>query len=69
MPAYGWDSPYALTGEGLPYFGAHRNFPHQFLAFGDSSPGVTGAYLASRILLRHYLDEVESSDEAFSFTR
>jgi glycine/D-amino acid oxidase-like deaminating enzyme len=69
MPAYGWDAPYALSGEGLPYFGAHRNFPHQLLAFGDSSPGVTGAYLASRILLRHYLDEVESSDEAFSFTR
>jgi glycine/D-amino acid oxidase-like deaminating enzyme len=69
MPAYGWDAPYALSGEGLPYFGAHRNFPHQLLAFGDSSPGVTGAYLASRILLRHYLDEAESSDEAFSFTR
>jgi glycine/D-amino acid oxidase-like deaminating enzyme len=69
MPAYGWEAPYALTGEGLPYFGPHRNFPHQLFAFGDSSPGVTGAYLASRILLRHYLDEVESSDEAFSFTR
>lgn len=69
MPAYGWDAHYALTGEGLPYFGPHRNFPHQLLAFGDSSPGVTGAYLASRVLLRHYLDDVESSDEAFSFTR
>lgn len=69
MPAYGWDAPYALTGEGLPYFGPHRNFPHQLLAFGDASPGVTGAYLAGRILLRHFLDEVESSDEAFSFTR
>src|SRR5262245_20792140 len=69
MPAYGWDAPYALTGEGLPYFGPHRNFPHQLLAFGDSSPGVTGAYLASRILLRHFLDEVEASDEAFAFTR
>src|SRR5262245_40646415 len=69
MPAYGWDAAYALTGEGLPYFGPHRNFPHQLLAFGDSSPGVTGAYLASRILLRHFLDEVESSDDAFAFTR
>ena len=69
MPGYGWEAGYALTGEGLPYFGAHRNFPHQLLAFGDSSPGVTGAYLASRILLRQYLDEAESSDEAFSFTR
>jgi glycine/D-amino acid oxidase-like deaminating enzyme len=69
MPAYGWEAPYALTGEGLPYFGFHRNFPHQLFAFGDSSPGVTDAYLGSRVLLRHYLDEVESSDEAFSFTR
>jgi glycine/D-amino acid oxidase-like deaminating enzyme len=69
MPAYGWDAPYALTGEGLPYFGPHRNFPHQLVAFGDSSPGVTGAYLASRILLRYFLGEVESGDEAFSFTR
>lgn len=69
MPAYGWDAPYALTAEGLPYIGPHRNFPHQLLAFGDSSHGVTGAFLASRILLRHYLDEADSADEAFGFTR
>jgi glycine/D-amino acid oxidase-like deaminating enzyme len=69
MPAYGWDAPYALTAEGLPYIGPHRNFPHQLLAFGDSSDGVTGAFLASRLLLRHYLDEVDPADEAFGFTR
>jgi glycine/D-amino acid oxidase-like deaminating enzyme len=69
MPAYGWDAPYALTGEGLPYIGPHRNFPHQLLAFGDSSHGVTGAYLASRILLRHYLGEADAADQAFGFTR
>ena len=69
MPAYGWDAPYALTAEGLPYIGPHRNFPHQLLAFGDSSDGVTGAFLASRLLLRHYLDEVDAADEAFGFTR
>ena len=27
MPAYGWEAPYALTGEGLPYIGPHRFFP------------------------------------------
>jgi glycine/D-amino acid oxidase-like deaminating enzyme len=69
MPAYGWDSPYALTAEGLPYIGAHRNFPHQVLCFGDSSHGVTGAYLASRIALRCYLEEADAADEAFGFTR
>jgi glycine/D-amino acid oxidase-like deaminating enzyme len=69
QPAYGWEAPYALTGEGLPYFGQHRNFPHQLLAFGDASHGVTGAYLASRVLLRHYLDNAEPAADAFAFTR
>lgn len=68
-PEYGWEAPYALTAEGLPYIGAHRNFPHHLFAFGDASPGVTSAYLASRILLRECLDEVDPADQAFSFTR
>jgi glycine/D-amino acid oxidase-like deaminating enzyme len=68
-PAYGWSSPYARTAEGLPYFGPHRNFPHHVFAFGDASHSVTGAYLASRIFLRHVLDEVDAADEAFAFTR
>ena len=69
QPAYGWSVDYARTAEGLPYFGPHRNFPHQLFAFGDSSHSVTGAYLASRILLRHHLGEIEPSDQAFEFTR
>jgi glycine/D-amino acid oxidase-like deaminating enzyme len=69
MPAYGWDAAYVRTAEGLPYIGPHRNFPHHLFAFGDSSHSVTGAYLASRVLLRHYLDKPEPSDEAFEFTR
>lgn len=67
MPAYGWQSPYTLTAKSLPYLGAHRNFPFHLFAFGDSSPSVTGAYLASRVLLRHHLGETDSSDEAFGF--
>jgi glycine/D-amino acid oxidase-like deaminating enzyme len=69
QPAYGWAVDYARTAEGLPYIGPHRNFPHQLFAFGDSSHSVTSAYLASRIMLRHYLGEVDSSDLAFEFTR
>jgi len=30
---------------------------------------VTGAYLASRILLRYFLDELEPADKAFEFNR
>jgi glycine/D-amino acid oxidase-like deaminating enzyme len=69
QPAYGWESPYALTAEGLPYFGGHRNFPFHLFAFGDASHNLTGAYLASRIFVRDFLGERDSADEAFTFTR
>jgi glycine/D-amino acid oxidase-like deaminating enzyme len=69
LPEYGWDAPYTRTSDGLPYIGPHRNFPHQLFAFGDSSRSITGAYLASRMLLRHHLDELEPADRHFSFTR
>jgi glycine/D-amino acid oxidase-like deaminating enzyme len=68
-PEYGWASDYALTAEGLPYIGAHRNYPHHLFVFGDSSHSVTGAYLASRMLLRQHLGETDPADEAFSFNR
>jgi glycine/D-amino acid oxidase-like deaminating enzyme len=66
-PEYGWDAAYARTGDGLPYIGPHRNYPHHLFAFGDSSHSATGAYLASRILLRHHLGELDDSDQVFGF--
>ena len=49
------------------YIGPHRNYPRHLFAFGDASHGVTGAYLASRILLRHCLDERDAADNLFGF--
>jgi glycine/D-amino acid oxidase-like deaminating enzyme len=69
QPDYGWAADYALSGEGIPYIGAHRNYPHHLFAFGDASRSVTGAYLASRIMLRQHLGEMDAADEAFSFRR
>jgi glycine/D-amino acid oxidase-like deaminating enzyme len=69
LPAFGWAADYALTAEGLPYIGAHRNYPHHLFVFGDASHSVTAAYLASRVLLRQHLGESDSGDEAFSFNR
>jgi len=69
QPAYGWAADYARTTDGLPYIGAHRNYPWHLFAFGDSSHSVTGAYLASRVLLRHYFDEMDPADEVFGFHR
>jgi glycine/D-amino acid oxidase-like deaminating enzyme len=68
-PAYGWDAAYARTSDGLPFIGPHRNYPRHLFAFGDSSGSATGAYLASRILVRHALDQADAADEAFSFNR
>jgi glycine/D-amino acid oxidase-like deaminating enzyme len=69
VPAYGWASSYGRTSHGLPFIGPHRNFPRHLFAFADSSGGVTGSFLASRILLRHFLGESDAADEAFAFTR
>lgn len=69
QPAYGWAADYARTVDGLPYIGPHRNYPHHLFAFGDASHSVTGAYLASRILLRHCSEDLDSADEAFGFNR
>jgi glycine/D-amino acid oxidase-like deaminating enzyme len=69
LPAYGWSANYGRTAHGLPHIGPHRNFPRHLFAFADSSHGITGAFLASRVLLRYYLGQVDSADEAFAFTR
>jgi len=66
-PAYGWDAPYSATPHGLPVIGPHRNYPHHLFALGDGSQSVTGAYLASRILLRHHQDDPQAADLAFGF--
>ncbi|MCU1384281.1 MAG: hypothetical protein JWL71_2978 [Acidobacteria bacterium] len=69
QPAFGWAADYARTTEGLPCLGPHRNFPHHLFAFGDASHGVTGAYLASRVLLRRHFEEMDPADEVFAFRR
>ena len=69
QPEYGWAADYARSADGLPCIGAHRNFPHHLFAFGDASHSITGAYLASRILVRQHFDEMDPADEVFGFHR
>jgi glycine/D-amino acid oxidase-like deaminating enzyme len=69
QPEYGWAADYALTENGLPAIGPHRNYPHHLFAFGDARHSVTGAYLASRVLLRHHFEEMDPADEIFGFHR
>jgi glycine/D-amino acid oxidase-like deaminating enzyme len=69
QPEYGWAADYARSADGLPCIGAHRNFPHHLFAFGDASHSITGAYLASRIMLRQHFEEMDPADEVFGFHR
>ena len=69
QPAYGWAADYARSTDGLPCIGAHRNFPHHLFAFGDASHSITGAYLASRIVVRQHFEEMDPADEVFGFHR
>lgn len=68
-PSHGWDASYGCTADGLPYIGPHRNFPHHLFAFNGAGHSITEAYLASRILLRHYLGETDAADAVFGFAR
>lgn len=69
MPAYSWDSAYGRTADGLPYLGPHRNYPHHLFALGCGLGGPALAFLASRVLVRHYLGEPAKGDEFFDFSR
>jgi glycine/D-amino acid oxidase-like deaminating enzyme len=68
MPTHGWDVPLAHTADDVLYAGPHRNFPHQYFAFGTLHDPAR-AYLASRILLRCALGETNKDDETFAFAR
>jgi glycine/D-amino acid oxidase-like deaminating enzyme len=69
LPEYAWAAPRVTGRDGLMLVGAHRNFPRHLFALGLGSTGLSGAWLASRILLRHYTGEPESGDEIFGFAR
>jgi glycine/D-amino acid oxidase-like deaminating enzyme len=69
LPAYGWAADYVRAANGLPCIGPHRNFPFHLFAFGETSHSVTGAYLASRILIRHHFEEMDPGDAIFGFHR
>lgn len=67
-PAFGWHAPYSRTVDGLPFVGPHRNYPRHLFAWGLGT-NVASAFLASRILLRHYTGQADRDDETFGFAR
>jgi glycine/D-amino acid oxidase-like deaminating enzyme len=68
-PAYGWDAPYGDTVDGLPYIGAHRNYPHHLFALGGTGASVTDAFLAARVIARAVAGAPDKRDQVFGWTR
>jgi len=68
QPEYGWEASYGEASDGLMYIGAHRNYPHHLFALGGSG-SVTGAFVASRILLQALRGTSDKADEVFGWTR
>lgn len=69
QPAWAWAFGRRETVDGLPFIGPHRNFPRHLFAMGEGRHGAAVAWLAARILLRHYREEPARGDEVFGFAR
>jgi glycine/D-amino acid oxidase-like deaminating enzyme len=68
-PEWSWDYSFETSVDGLPCIGTHRNFPRHLFALGHGRHGVGTAWLAARLLLRHYRGEPDKRDELFGFAR
>ena len=69
MPEFSWDVPHSRTADDVPYYGPHRNYPNHYFAFGGGPAGAGLSFAAARVILRHYQDQPDRSDEPLSFTR
>jgi glycine/D-amino acid oxidase-like deaminating enzyme len=66
---YAWEGLFAMTPDGLPYIGPHRQYPRHLFALGYGGNGMTFGFLASRLLLEQW-QGVDSPDHAlFAFGR
>ncbi len=69
QPQWAWPLVHYGSPDGLPVIGPHRNFPRHLFALGHGRHGAGVAWLAARLLLRHFTGEPAKGDELFGFAR
>jgi glycine/D-amino acid oxidase-like deaminating enzyme len=69
QPEWSWDFTHYETVDRLPFIGVHRNFPRHLFAIEGARHGAAFAWLAARILLRHYQETPAKGDDLFGFSR
>jgi glycine/D-amino acid oxidase-like deaminating enzyme len=64
-----WEGLFATTPDGLPYIGAHRDYPRHLFALGYGGNGMTFGFLAARLLLDAYRGRRSGDHALFAFDR
>jgi glycine/D-amino acid oxidase-like deaminating enzyme len=68
-PEFGWSEEVAVAADGLPFIGAHRNYPRRLFALGFGRSGPAFAFAAARILLRIHQGAPDKGDELLALPR
>lgn len=68
-PAAGWDVPVVSTADGLPWIGAHRNYPFHFFAMATGWHGEAAVWVAAEAAVRHFDGSATRDDSLLGFAR
>jgi glycine/D-amino acid oxidase-like deaminating enzyme len=66
---WAWALPVVSTLDGLPWVGAHRNYPFHFFALALGWHGDAVSWFTARAAARHFAGAARPEDDAFSFLR
>jgi glycine/D-amino acid oxidase-like deaminating enzyme len=66
---WAWALPVVSTLDGLPWVGAHRNYPFHFFALALGWHGDAISWFTARAAARHFTGKSRPEDEAYSFLR
>lgn len=66
---WAWPLQVVSTLDGLPWVGAHRNYPFHFFSLALGWHGDAISWFTARAAARHFAGEPRKEDDAFSFLR
>jgi glycine/D-amino acid oxidase-like deaminating enzyme len=66
---WAWPVPVVSTLDGLPWVGAHRNYPFHFFGIALGWHGDSMSWFAAKAAARHFTADPRPGDDAFSFLR
>ncbi len=68
-PAMAWTGTFAVTADGLPFFGQHPEVPRAWFALGFGGNGITFSMIAAEIIRTALLGDADPDADLFGFDR